>query len=79
MSLKMELLLLTKEIYWRDKQCLTTLLMLLLYFFADKLKSYRVILPGVEASYVLQGTSLEFGTAAVSQDELRQFFLILFI
>ncbi|SCA89638.1 HMP-PP hydrolase (pyridoxal phosphatase) Cof, detected in genetic screen for thiamin metabolic genes (PMID:15292217) [Streptococcus macedonicus] len=53
--------------------------MLLLYFFADKLKSYRVILPGVEASYVLQGTSLEFGTAAVSQDELRQFFLILFI
>ena len=53
MSLKMELLLLTKEIYWRDKQCLTTLLMLLLYFFADKLKSYRVILPGVEASYVL--------------------------
>ncbi|CBI13695.1 putative HAD-superfamily hydrolase / phosphatase [Streptococcus gallolyticus UCN34] len=43
-------------------------------FFADKLRSYRVILSGVEASYVLQGTSFELGTAAVSQDELRQFF-----
>ena len=39
-------------------------------FFADKLRSYRVILSGVEASYVLQGTSFEFGTATVSQDEL---------
>lgn len=48
-------------------------------FFSDKLRSYRVILSGVEASYVLQGTSFEFGTATVSQDELRQFFLILFI
>lgn len=43
-------------------------------FFADKLRTYRVILSGIKASYVLEGTIFESDTYSISQDELHQFF-----
>ena len=43
-------------------------------FFADNLRDYRVILSGVKASYVLEGTVFESEAYAISEADLHQFF-----
>ncbi len=43
-------------------------------FFADNLREYRVILSGVKASYVLEGTVFESEAYAISEADLHQFF-----